>query len=185
MKDKTVAARYAQALFDLGREQEEKQNRPELCELYLAQLGLICDTIRSHYQAKTVFSGLLLPVEAKQDMARRLFEELVEPEVLHFLLLLLEKERQDYLEAIYEALRELVDARNGVLEVAVRTAQELTAEQQQALTTALRQITGQQARLEITIEPELIGGMIMTIGDTVYDGSVAGQLRKLQEQLSR
>ncbi|MEG1500340.1 MAG: ATP synthase F1 subunit delta [Clostridiales bacterium] len=185
MKDKNIANRYAKALFDIGVEKEEQGDHSGICQVFHKNLKLIYDTISTQHQAKAVFSGILLPVESKKNLAEGLFTGRVEAEVLDFFMLLLDKDRLEYLKEIIDALEDLVDERYGFLEVRICSAVEITEEQEKALIEALNKITGKKARLAKSVDDQLIGGMVMTIGDTVYDGSIQKQLAKLEEELVR
>src|SRR5690606_25544612 len=121
--------------------------------------------------------------EQKERVIRQLFEPRLQPLTLRFLLLLIEKQRENVFPAIVQAYRELRDRLTGVVEARARTAQPLAGKEAQQLQQALERLTGQRVRLQVEEDPSLLGGLIVRVGDTVYDGSVRHQLEHLREQM--
>ena len=105
--------------------------------------------------------------------------------MLGLLCLIFDKSREEYLEAILDEYRRLEDDKNRILNVELISAAELDASQEEALAKALGAATQKTAHFKKSINPALIGGFMMKIGDTVFDGSVSGQLAKMQQQLVR
>jgi F-type H+-transporting ATPase subunit delta len=78
----------------------------------------------------------------------------------------------------------MVDERLGTLKVEVASARGLNGEQQAALIQRLEAMTGKRIVLNLGIDSDLVGGVVVRLGSTVYDGSVRGQLETLGRQLT-
>jgi len=178
MIERTIASRYAQALFDIAQERGE-------LERFGNEWQAVVDAINGDAQVRQVFIGRVISAHAKKELAEKSFTDNVDPVVLGLLCLIFDKSREEYLEAILDEYRRLEDEKNRVLNIKLVSAAELDASQEEALAKALGAATKKTARFEKSINPALIGGFVMTIGDTVFDGSVSGQLAKMQQQLVR
>ena len=77
----------------------------------------------------------------------------------------------------------LLDERLGVVRAQVTSARPLDGLQQRELAAKLEQVTGKQVRMEVAIDPSLIGGVIAKVGSTIYDGSVRNQLSAFKSRL--
>jgi F-type H+-transporting ATPase subunit delta len=103
--------------------------------------------------------------------------------VRNFLRVLIDHRRIADLSAIIDAFEKIVDERLGTLQVEVASARELKQQQQAALTRQLEVMTGKRIVLNVKIDTDLVGGLVVRLGSTVYDGSVRGQLATLGRQL--
>ena len=86
---------------------------------------------------------------------------------------------------VVQAYRALRDVQLGIVSVETRTAQPLDEAAEKKLVQALETMTRKHVRLNVTLAPDLIGGLVVRIGDTVYDGSVLNQLATLRERLEQ
>jgi F-type H+-transporting ATPase subunit delta len=101
-----------------------------------------------------------------------------------FLGVLKDHRRIGLLGEICQMFRAQLDERLGVVRAQVRSARETSPAQREALEARLRAFTGKQVECEYTVAPEVIGGVTVTIGSTVYDGSVEGRLAGLLRRLT-
>jgi len=97
--------------------------------------------------------------------------------------LLVDKRRESIFPTVVTSYRELRDEQLGMTAVSVRTAYELSDEDRAALEGELRSLTGKQVRLETKVDASIMGGIVIRVGDTVYDGSITNQLATLRERL--
>jgi F-type H+-transporting ATPase subunit delta len=102
----------------------------------------------------------------------------------NFLFVLVDHRRTADLSSIIDAFEKMVDERLGKLQVDVASARGLDGQQQAALIQRLEEMTGKKIVLNLEIDSELVGGLVVRLGSTVYDGSVRGQLETLGRQLS-
>ncbi len=104
--------------------------------------------------------------------------------VRNFLKVVVDHRRAADLGEIIRAFETLMDERMGVQRVDVASARELDQAQREELSRGLEAGTGKKVRLNVSLDPELIGGVVARIGSTVYDGSVRGRLQTLARRLS-
>ena len=176
MSDVTVARRYALALH----QEADDQGVAGQIE---ADVDLVRESLSASRELVRFFESPVISREKKQAVARRLFGERVSPLMMRFLLLLIDKGREALVPAAMDAFRVLRDEQLGITEVQARSALELSAEEREQLKEALGRLTGKSVRLRLETDPALLGGLVVRVGDTVYDGSVRHRLGRLREAL--
>ena len=77
----------------------------------------------------------------------------------------------------------MISSRMGIVRARVTSAGTLDPKQQRELATKLEQVTGKQVRMEVAVDPSLIGGVVAQVGSTIYDGSVRQQLQAFKTRL--
>jgi F-type H+-transporting ATPase subunit delta len=107
----------------------------------------------------------------------------VGPKVRNFLAVLIAHERLAFLNEILEQYRLEMNRRLGISEAVVITARPLEGQERSALESKVTEVAGTEVRASFRQDPSLIGGVIVRIGSTVYDGSVRGRLERLKERL--
>jgi F-type H+-transporting ATPase subunit delta len=91
--------------------------------------------------------------------------------------------RLDCLRPIQRAARKLYDEQHGRVPVEVRSAAELSPALAGRISQALKGLTGREPQLHTAVDPSLIGGLVVRVGDTVYDASVSAQLAHMRDQM--
>lgn len=181
MTDTAVARRYAGALFSLsGREGGDARQRHGACLAGLSEmlaleprLGLVLKSpVVSAAEKKAVLDKLLDRLDADRTMR-------------NFCGLLADKNRLGELGSIAQRYGHLLDEANGVLRGRVTTAIKLPPEKQAALRDNLRRKLGADMELSFVVDPEILGGMVLAVGDKVLDSSLRAQLGILRENLIR
>lgn len=124
-----------------------------------------------------------IPPAAKQDILTRLFKGKIEDISLNFLFLLVDKYRERLFADILAACHRLLDERDGILNAEVVSAVELSDDQRAVLQTKLEGLTGKKIRMHASVNPALIAGFVVRVGDTVFDGSLRVQLQRLRRAL--
>src|SRR5262249_47405506 len=119
----------------------------------------------------------------KVKIVDRTFNGRVSPLVLNFLRVLAEHERLDVLRDVIRAARTQFEEMRGLLRVEVTTASPLTEELAAKIQQQLRGMFGGEPVLVPKIKPELIGGVVLRVGDAVYDGSVAARLADMRSRI--
>ena len=97
---------------------------------------------------------------------------------------LIDHRRLPFLPRIVEQLEKELDARMGFAEALISSARELGDAEKRALEAQVAKVTGKKVRAQYGLDPSLLGGAVVRIGSTIYDGSVVGQLEKIRERLS-
>lgn len=172
-----VARRYAQALFLVAR---DKGVLHEVNE----ELHQVAALLESDDKLRRLFYHQLIPAGEKKKLVVEIFPELKE-ETRNFLYLVLEKRRERLLPQMAEQLQKLVNEAEGILEAEVITSLPLSAEVSQSLEEHLSRLTGRRVRLNNRLDKEIIGGMVVQVGDRVLDASVKRRLELLKERLRR
>ena len=178
MSDLTVARRYARALY------EEAQQGGTL-EAVDADMQAVRESLDASRELEGLFKSPVVSREKKEAIVERLFAGKVSALVVRFMRLLIEKQREELLPTVIRAYTDLRDERQGVVEARVKTAMPLGEAEAAALRAALEARTGKQVRLRAEVDPALLGGVVVRIGDQVIDGSARHQLDQLRERLAR
>ena len=118
-----------------------------------------------------------------QAIVRRVVPEIGQLQ-LNLLRLLRRKSRLALGASIASYVRELLDERRGIVRAQVRTAVEIDEERRQWFASQLGELTGKQVEVEAEVDPDLIGGAVVRIGDRLIDGSARSRLRALRAQLA-
>ena len=143
--------------------------------------GLDALTERAVYV--TALQGDGMTDEGFQETVRRVVPEIGQMQ-LNLLRLLRRKSRLALGPSIASYVRELLDERRGIARAEVRTAVEIDEERRQWFASQLGELTGMQVEVEAEVDPDLIGGAVVRIGDRLIDGSARSRLRALRAQLA-
>ncbi len=175
-----VANQYAQALADVLADGESGLDGPEA----VAQLQAFEHLLSESRELWNVLLSPAVGASDKQAVVHRFADALgLAPVVRNFLLVVVHRRRIGLLGEIREALEEVLDARAGIIRAHVRSWNELDAALRARLTTSLSAVAGSRVRCRYEIDRSLLGGVVVRIGSTVYDGSVRGRLEALHERL--
>lgn len=172
-----VARRYAQALT------EEAQKAGSLAAVD-ADVALVAETLDGSRDLRLALTSPVVPHAKKNTVLQRLFDGRVSDLTLRFLRLLVDKQRDGQIPGILDAYRALRDERTGTVEATVRVAKPLGADEAERLRGALEARAGQTVRMRIEVDPSLVGGLVVRLGDVVFDRSVKHQLQTLRGQLA-
>ena len=121
--------------------------------------------------------------ERKAQVLRAAFQGRASDLFLNFLLVLNAHDRLDAIRSIDAAVRDLHEEQTGKVRVQVRSALPLADDQQEKLRQQLRASLGREPVLETGVDPALLGGLTVQIGDTLYDGSIRTRLEQIRHQL--
>jgi F-type H+-transporting ATPase subunit delta len=172
-----VARVFAEALLSAA----DKQGKGDAM---LAELdALVHDLFRAQPMLEGFLSSGAIRRDQKEAVIRKTFGPYAEPLFLDFLLVLNHHERLDLLRGIWSCYRELHDAKARRMRVKVRTAAPLSPEQEGTLKTELHDTFQLEPILDVKIDPTLLGGLIVQVGDWRYDGTVRNRLERLRNQL--
>lgn len=176
MKDTRVAKRYAAALFDVAK-------RNAILDAVGTDITLIERFVAEVPYLKAVLLQPLVSDTRKNKVVTDAFGDRVTATSLNFLKLLIRKRREELIDVCIAEFRALYAQAHNQTNAVATTAVPLTPEQTERLTASLQKMTGKTVHLTTTIDPALIGGTVVRLGDTVIDGSVRGRLERLEQQL--
>lgn len=168
---------YAQALYGAAQKAGQVAATVEEFE------SLVDDVLDKQPKFEQVLNSGFVTPEEKSDLFDRVLGKQASGLVLNFLKVLSKNGRLDCLRAVRTALCELHDEAQGRVRVAVTTAVALEDAQAQQIAVSLRKLLGKEPLLERRIDPAVLGGVVVRVGDVVYDGSVATQLNRVREQM--
>lgn len=175
--DPALARRYAAALHASAR----KRDLLDRVEADLAATTALL-------AAEPAFRDFLLSPdvldEHKAEILARTLRPRLAPLSFHFLLLLFKKRRLDHLGAIHDGLVELVNADRGIWRAAVTTAVSMKKEHQEKIRAQLEAVTGKTIKLELEVDPEILGGVVLVMNNKIIDGSVRRSLDRLRDELA-
>lgn len=179
MTNNTIAKRYAKALVQIGSESA-------MIDTFRSELNSIYGIIRADGELQGFFSNPAFTAEQKKNIMKELVTRAGCCEtVANFLLLLVDKNRQSLLGQIVLCYETLADDASGLIRPRVSTAFPLDDGQIGAIRTALENSTGRKAIPQVAVDPSLVGGVVVQIGDMVYDNSVRTQLKRIQDILEK
>jgi F-type H+-transporting ATPase subunit delta len=171
-----AAKRYAKALFDLAVEQGEVDGVRE-------DLAGLRELLAASPDLAGFLANYLLPPERRRETLQALFAGKAHPLLVRFLLFLEARKRMPVLADVFGAFDALYDERQGIARVTVASAQPLTPAQREEIGTRMKRRLGREIRLRETVDPSLLGGLQIKVGDLVHDYSVETQLQRLRARL--
>lgn len=176
MSNSAAAKRYAIALFELAQQKNELQSvENDLRELKLVWNG--------NKDVKTLFTSPKLPLDKKKELIREIFSN-ANPIVVNTLLVLIDKKRLGEVSDIITEFMALSNEAQGVAEAKVYTTRELTEQERANVSAVFAKNVGKQSlRIQNIVDPSIIGGMRVQIGNRIYDSSLSTKLDRLKRNL--
>jgi F-type H+-transporting ATPase subunit delta len=168
---------YAEALFDVAR---EKGRLDEIRD----ELGQFADSLDSNRELLAFFFSPYFSTAEKVDGLERAIDG-ADPELMNFLELLIEKHRMPEIFRIRRRLDELWKRENRRIEVTVTSAVELEPAVVEKIGEEIERQTGQKVELASRVDGDLIGGIVLQVGNMVLDASVRARLEKLRKSVAR
>ncbi|MCK4534154.1 MAG: ATP synthase F1 subunit delta [Syntrophobacterales bacterium] len=170
-----IAKRYARALFDIAREEDR-------IEAIGGELDGFSSILKENGNLVEFFAN---PVFSCPDKAAVMGDILDKADMSattsNFLKLLVDKGRTDILEQIEECYRKYMDDVLNKVRVSVKTAFPLSSELSVRIKKQMEGLTGKNVEMVVDEDPSLLGGVVIGVGDTLYDGSVRAQLNNMRE----
>ncbi len=174
----TVARRYAQALY-----QDAVQNN--CVERVDEDVLMIQESIEGSPELNRFFLDPILRADKKNQVIDALFQGKVHDTTHALLKLLVSKGRENLFSQVASTYLGMRDEQQGIVEAEVKAALPLSAEDEKKIASGVEKLTGKKVRLKSAVDPSILGGLIIRVGDTVYDGSVLHQLSTLRGRLSQ
>jgi len=176
MQETTVARNYAEALFDLAQRDDD-------LELYAQQLGLFADLVEAENDFRLFLASPQIEPSEKKKVVRDVFEGHVPDRLLRFLYVVIDKRRTRVLPEMAAEFKAIVNQHFGRLKVDIT----LASEPDEALKEELKERLGRMLEKEILprfrIDPRIIGGVVIRVGDSFMDGSIRNRLHRLRRSM--
>ena len=174
-----ITSRYARAFADI------------VFDLKLApasvleQLYGMVSVVQSNQVLQRIWENPSVPAVQKRALLDAIVaRENVSKQARNFLAVLIDHRRIEQLPEIVREVESELDTRQGFAEADVTSARELSAIEKGALEGKIATMTGKKVRAHYAIDPRILGGAIVRLGSTIYDGSIKGQLHRMKEQLA-
>jgi len=175
---KSASLQYANALADIALEQSA-------ADAAAKQLGEFGAAYEASAELRTFLASPAIAREAKQAVVEKIAARIGAGKIIrNFLFVVVDHRRTVILPEIIERFQEVIRQRQGVAEAEVRSAVELSGAQKSAIVATLAKVTGKRVETTYTLDRTLLGGAIVRIGDTVYDGSLRHRLNGLRAKLA-
>lgn len=175
----SVNSLYARAFADVVI--ARKLNAAQL----IAQLEEISGMIKASSDLRVVWENPTVPMSQKLKLLDAIAGESGLPkEARNFIGVLIEKHRLKVLPEITGQIKVELNDRLGIVEAEISSTRELGADERTQLEAQLAKTTGKKVQARYERNPSLLGGALVRIGSTIYDGSVRGQLQAIREQIS-
>lgn len=176
MTNETIARNYAEALFDLAQ-------RHEGLEAFAEGMDGIVGLLDQNPSFKLFLETPRISDHEKKALLKKVFRDSLPPALLNFLQVTVDKRRQRLLGLIGEEYHALLDEHLGRAHVTVTVARALEDDAWAVLSERLSALLGKDAIPHIRIRPEILGGVHLKAGDTVYDGTLRRRIKQLRRQL--
>ena len=172
-----IAQKYARGLFAVAQERDRVKE-------YGEELRRVGDFLASQPEILEALQSPIYPPDLKLEIVEEVIKGLsLDEEVARFLRLLVEKKRIQFISEIIEAYEELVDEALGIARAEVQVAFDLEEGEVEKLAETLRKLVGKEVKLQVVKRPELLGGVMVKVGDLVLDGSIRNQLESFKESI--
>jgi F-type H+-transporting ATPase subunit delta len=178
MTHSRAARRYAAALMAAA-------DQVKTAEAIAQDLQMVAATLHDSRELRLLVASPIVRGPKKAGVFKALFASRVNAHTMAFINLLIAKQREGILQETIEEYMKLRDIQMGIVNITVATAVDLAKKQEDALRGQLERITGKKVRLHISLNPEIKGGLVVRVGDTVLDASVKRQLEILGERFAR
>lgn len=177
MKQDHVAKRYAIAVFELAKENNTIEQTTE-------ELQVVKKVVEDTNVFETFFKHPKVSADQKKELVKASFHGKISDMLLNTLFLLIDKKREGILFKMVEEFMKLTNEVAGIAEAKVYTSKPLTDVEKIAFEATFSKVSGKE-KLTINniVDPELIGGFKVRIGDRIYDGSVLSQLRRIERRM--
>ncbi|WP_269226686.1 ATP synthase F1 subunit delta [Flavobacterium eburneipallidum] len=177
MSSTRAAIRYAKAILEIA---DSKNATSQVS----ADMALIASTIKANSELSSFIHNPLVTVDAKKDVVSEVFAS-VNPVTKSIFQLLLENKRFEILDSIAVEYSKLFDIQNGVEVAKVTTAVPMDAALEAKVSAKIASISSsKKITIENIVDPAIIGGFILRIGDKQYNASIANRLQVLKRELS-
>jgi F-type H+-transporting ATPase subunit delta len=172
-----IATVYARSLFEVAKEASKLDEIRE-------DLDSIADAVSEDHELQVFFFSPYFSTEEKKEGLRKFLQD-ADPILLNFLDLLIDNHRMPALFRIRTLLDGLWENENDLLPVSVTSAVELDEETVRHIGDRIGEQTGRKVELSSSVDPDLLGGIVVRVGNSIIDASIRNRLDQLRKQVAR
>jgi F-type H+-transporting ATPase subunit delta len=175
---KSASLQYANALADIAL----AQGAAEPAARQLSQIGA---AYAQSAELRTFLASPAVSIEAKHAVIEKITARLGASKIIrNFLFVLADHRRTLLIPEAISAFHQVIRQRQGVAEAEISSAVELSAAQKKEMAATLARLTGKKIETKYALDPALLGGAVVRIGDTIYDGSLRSRLNEMRARLA-
>jgi F-type H+-transporting ATPase subunit delta len=172
-----IATVYARSLFEVAKDQDK-------LDVVRDQLGAFADAMSETRELQVFFFSPYFSTQEKEDGLKRAVTD-ADPVVLNFLELLIEKHRMPVIFRVRATYDRMWEEENKLLPVEITSAIELDKDIVKQLGDRISEQTGRKVELSSRVEPDILGGIVVQVGNSVLDASVRNRLDQLRRQVAK
>ena len=171
----TYARAFADVVFSRGLDPAQTQR----------ELQSLADLIAGNKDLRQIWEAPSIPAEQKRKLLDAIVaREKISHEVRNLVAVLIDHRRVRFLPSVAKQVQLELDSRLGFAEAEISSARELSQTERRNLESRVEKLTGRKVRASYSRDESLMGGAVVKLGSTIYDGSVKGQLERIREALS-
>lgn len=171
-----VAKKYAEALFEVTENANTTNS-------VMNDVNLLSDTVSENLELRNFLQNPIIKIEDKKDAVRQIFEGKISEKVMNFLYLLIDNSRCDAIDDVKNSYGELIKTKENLITVKAVTAVEMKDYLKEKLQKKLEEKLSKRVEIEYSINPKIVGGMIVEIDGKTIDNSVVTKLKNIKKQL--
>ncbi len=173
-----VSSRYARALVEVVLEQKLD------ADVAREQLNAIAEAVRESVELRRVWESPAISAEQKRSVLDAIVGQInAFKAVRNFMAVIIDHRRVAMLDDIARQFAVELDAQLGFVEAEISSARQLSAEEKRQLESQVERLTGKKVRAHYSSDAGLLGGVMVRVGSTIFDGSIRGQLEKMKQEL--
>lgn len=179
MVEDRIGYRYAKSVFSLAKENNVVPDTRE-------DMALILSLHDENRDFANFLRSPLISSPQKEQILIKIFSGNLKTDIVdHLVRLIARKGREMYLPFVAKSFLEIYDEENGILRGKLVSAQKLSAATVASIKTSVEQETGKSFEMSEEVDPGLIGGFVLEVGDRQFDGSIASSLRKIKQEFTK
>lgn len=178
MSSTVVAKRYAQALFEVAAENNQIDKVEQ-------ELQLITEVLDANPDFLQFLKHPQIAVDVKKKEFSTVFEGKASEVTINFMYLLIDNKREDIFDFIPTFFVKSANEVRGFVDAVVTSVKPLTDEQKESIASSMNKVLNKKVRIQNKLDPSIMGGVVVQVGDRLYDGSVVGRLNRLQQSLKQ
>ncbi|MGC5324978.1 F0F1 ATP synthase subunit delta [Brevibacillus sp. SYSU BS000544] len=171
-----VSKRYARALFEVAKERG-------LIDSIEVELKSVVEAVNQNAELTKILMHPHIPAEDKKQLIKDVFQAQVADETLNFIGVLIDNGRESELTSIAASYVGLANEERGIADAVVTTAKPLNQEEEAQLADRFGKLINKTLRIQTVVDPSIMGGVVVKIGDRLYDGSIKRKLEHFAHQL--